>query len=201
MILEKELHLQLPLEAGAQPIGQARIASYLGCPQRVLMDLLRNRRLKQLRPGLFRHVPRPIELGGFRLEPKVRLQAQWCAPSLQIHLVDYSLPGLEFLETRVRYGFQAEMIACEGGLALRANASLDVGEGGVGPLPQPLLRFLGERLLGLILDRLHQRCLRHLPPAIESWPGSDHGGSASPAAASPSDVQRCSLSSDGRSEA
>lgn len=174
MKLERRLALALPFrdricdrdQANAQPL----LEGYLASPERVLQDLLQSRKLKRVTPGCFRYTPRPIQLAGFHLKPRVRLQVAWRAPNLHIQLLHYRLPGLEWLESRIGYGFQAEMIARHDGLDLSAIASLDLGEGGAGlRMPEPALRFLGDRLLALILERLRQRCLRHLPAAMERW--------------------------------
>jgi hypothetical protein len=170
MRLERELTLVLPMTLADRPAPQAALARYLVDAEQVLRDLLQSRKLKPLAPGRFRYTPRPIALGGYRLNPRVRLEAQWQAPTLAIALLGYHLPGLERIEKRVRYAFQATLTACEGALDLRACASIELIEGGLAPLvPRPLFRYLADRLLELILDRLQRRCLLHLPPGFGAW--------------------------------
>ena len=116
-------------------------------------------------------------MGSFRLEPRVRLQTHWQAPHLQIQLLRYRLPGLEKLEGRIRYSFQAEISAAADGLDLQASAALECNPTGLGVLlPLPVVQFLGERLLIQILERLQQRCQRLLPPAIASWAEQQRNG-------------------------
>ena len=170
MKLERRLALALPFCDRDQANTQPLLESYLAGPERVLQDLLQSRKLKRVAGDCFRYTPRPIQLAGFDLKPRVRLQVEWRAPTLQIQLLHYRLPGLEWLESRIDYAFQAEMIARNNGLDLSATASLDLGAGGAGlRMPEAVLRFLGDRLLALILERLQQRCQRHLPAAMERW--------------------------------
>lgn len=178
MRLERELALRLPLLLEGAAADREVLEGYLQNPERVLQDLLRSRKLKSLPRGRFRHVPRPIVLGPLNLKPRVVLQTHWIAPKLSIQLQTYELPGLESLQKRMQFSFDSQMQACDGGLHLTAKASLDVESEGLGALvPQPVQRYLADRLLELILDRLQQRCLNFLPNGLQTWlQESDHDG-------------------------
>lgn len=170
MRLERELTLQLPLLLGGEAADREVLAGYLRNPERVPQDLFRSRKLKSLPRGRFRHVPHPIVLGPLNLRPRVVLQTHWYAPNLRIQLENYELPGLDSLQQGMRFSFDAQIQACEGELHLTAKASLDVEREGLGTfLAQPLQRYLADRLLQLILDRLQRRCLTFLATSLRTW--------------------------------
>ncbi len=155
MKLERRTDLLVPIQ------HQSRPASLLADPQRVLQQLLSGEQLQAQADGLFLYRPRPLDLPGVRLAPAVRFAAQWQEPLLLIQLVETQLPGLAKLERAVRYRFSAELEAAEGGVQVRAQASLELADGlGLSP---PLVAFLGRRALGLIFGRLERRCHRNLP--------------------------------------
>ena len=153
-----------------RPGSRAQLEDYLSDPERVLQDLLRNKKLRNLGSGRFRHVPRPIELAGYRIAPRVKLLAEWESSELKIKLLSYRLHGLESLESKATYDFNAMFTALPGELVVTAAASLTIraGKGGV-PLPAPLLSVLAGQLLGVILGRLQKRCSSYLPGAFDAW--------------------------------
>jgi hypothetical protein len=154
----------VPLLHQGRPATAAELAALLADPQRVLQQLLSGEQLQAQADGLFLYTPRPLELPGLRLAPAVRFAAQWQEPLLLIQLVETRLPGLATLERKVRYRFSAELQAADGGVQVRAQATLELATGADGlGLPQPLLAFLGNRALGLIFGRLERRCQRNLP--------------------------------------
>jgi len=173
--LERCAELLVPIRHRQQnrPATVAELASLLADPPRVLRQLLSRELLEPLpEPGRFLYIPRPLELPGLRLAPQVHFCAQWQAPVLAISLIDYELPQLASLASKIRYGFAAELQTSERGLALRAQATLELatGAGGLG-LPQPVLAFLGHRTLELIFGRLERRCRRNLPGLLPQQGG------------------------------
>lgn len=173
MKLERRAELLVPLQHQHRPATALELAALLADPPRVLRQLLSREVLEPLdAPGQFLYIPRPLALPGIRLAPQVRFRVQWQAPVLAISLVEYQLPGLASLASKIGYSFAAELQASEGGLALRAQATLELatGAGGLG-LPPPLLAFLGHRTLELIFGRLERRCRRNLPGLLPHQAG------------------------------
>lgn len=147
--LERRAELRVPVQHQGRRASAAELAELLTNPQLVLQQLLSGEQLEPLMdPGQFLYTPRPLELPGYRLAPQVRFLAQWQAPMLAISLSSYR--------------FSAELQPTDGGLQVRAQATLELASG-AGGLPQPLLAFLGNRALGLIFGRLERRCRRNLP--------------------------------------
>jgi hypothetical protein len=165
--LERRSELRVPVQQQGGPASTAALAALLADPQRVLQQLLSGEQLQAQADGLFLYTPRPLALPGVRLAPKVSFAAQWQEPLLLIQLVETQLPGLAALERKVRYRFSAELQAADGGVQVRAQATLELATGADGlGLPQPLLAFLGQRALGLIFGRLERRCHRNLPALV-----------------------------------
>ena len=161
--LERRAELRVPVQHQGRRASAAELAELLTNPQLVLQQLLSGEQLEPLMdPGQFLYTPRPLELPGYRLAPQVRFLAQWQAPTLAISLSSYRLPGLGVLERKACYRFSAELQPTDGGLQVRAQATLELASG-AGGVPQPLLAFLGNRALGLIFGRLERRCRRNLP--------------------------------------
>jgi len=167
--LERRSELSVPVLLEGRPASAAELGELLTSPQEVLQQLLNGEQLEVLGEDVFLYTPRPLELPGYRLAPQVRLLAQWQGPVLLIRLISYHLPRLGTLERKARYRFSAELHPTDGGLQLRAEATLELATGADGlGLPQSLLAFLGNRALGLIFGRLEQRCRRNLSSRLFS---------------------------------
>ena len=167
--LERQSSLLLPLAGDDCTGGLARLQALLADPQRLLGELLRGEKLEPLGDGQFHYRPTPLSLNllGLHLEPVVHVQATWSPPALLIHLIGYKVAGLDFLERKTRYQFQAQLQPVDQGLQLEAQAQLEllIGQQGL-RLPPPLLSALGNTVLTLIFGRLEQRCRSNLGPFL-----------------------------------
>ena len=148
----------------------AQLEAYLSEPARPLKALLNRKKVRQSAGGRFHYVSRPYSLLMFRLQPEVVFRADWADSTLQIVFEDCTIRGLGKLDSLVLFCCSARIFAKDKYLVGEADISLEIkSEPSMILMPRSLLKAMGEKALGLIVERLEKRCRAGLVRGAEKW--------------------------------
>lgn len=155
-----------------QRASAAQLEAYLSTPERPLRALLNRRKVVDRGDGRFLYQSRPYALLSFRVSPEVTVRAVWAdrASGLTILFERCTIHGLGALDSLVHFACEARIVPQGDQLVAEAELALEThGVASALPIPDRLLRPMGERALDLVVARLEKRCRHGLVQAAERW--------------------------------
>lgn len=97
-------------------------------------------------------------------------RARWIDSILKIDFEDCKISGLGNLDSLVLFKCNAKISAEEKHLIAEADMSLELkSDSSTSFIPKGLLEVMGEKALGLIIERLIKRCRGGLLRGVDKW--------------------------------